>query len=72
MYVDLDEVELGFVVNLKTLRDVLKTLSRDGKRWWIASDPHDAAANGFLSIGHGDPQCNDRLNTAFSSSGNGQ
>src|ERR1700756_4489513 len=63
MNVNLDEVELGLVVNLKTLREVLKGLRMDGRSWWIASDPHDAAANGFLSIGYGDPQCKDRLNT---------
>jgi hypothetical protein len=65
MDVDLDEVELGLVVNLTILREVLKTLSVDGKRWWIASDPYDAAARGYVSIGHGDPHCADRLNTLY-------
>ena len=65
MDVDLDEVELGLVINLTILREVLKTLSVDGKRWWIASDPYDAAARGYVSIGHGDPQCTDRLNTLY-------
>lgn len=63
MYASLDEVELAVVVNLETLREVLKSLSIDGKRWWIASDPHDAVADGYISIGHGDPGCSDRLNT---------
>jgi hypothetical protein len=45
------------------LREVLKALSIDGKRWWIASDPYDASVRGYVSIGHGDPQCSDRLNT---------
>jgi hypothetical protein len=63
MDADFDEVELGLIVNIKILREVLKTLSIDGKRWWIASDPHDAATTGYISIGHGDPHCTDRLNT---------
>jgi hypothetical protein len=65
MDVDFDEVELGLVVNLKTLREVLKALSIGGRRWWIASDPYDAAARGYLSIGHGDQHCPDRLNTLY-------
>jgi hypothetical protein len=60
---DFDEVELGLVVNLKTLREVLKTLSVNGRRWWIASDPYDAASRGYVSIGYGDSQCKSRLNT---------
>lgn len=63
MYTSLDEVELAVVVNLETLREVLKGLSIDAKRWWIASDSRDAVADGYLSIGHGDPGCTDRLNT---------
>jgi hypothetical protein len=63
MGADFDEVELGLIVNIKILREVLKTLSIDGRRWWIASDPHDAAATGYISLGHGDPHCMDRLNT---------
>lgn len=63
MYTSLDEVELATVVNLETLREVLKSLSVDGKRWWIASDPRDAVAEGYISIAHGDPGCTDRLNT---------
>lgn len=59
----LDEVDLAVVVNLETLREVLKSLSIDGKRWWIASDPRDAIGDGYISIGHGDPGCTDRLNT---------
>jgi hypothetical protein len=38
----LDEVDLGFVVNLETFRDLLKAMSVDGLKWWIASDPNDA------------------------------
>jgi hypothetical protein len=57
------EVDIGFVVNLQTLREVLKGLNIDGKRWWIASDPQDAAENGFITVGHGYPRCLDRLNT---------
>jgi hypothetical protein len=63
MGVDFNEVELGLLVNLKTLREVLKGLSIGGKRWWIASDPQDAVEDGAIFIGHGDARCVDRLNT---------
>jgi hypothetical protein len=65
MEADFDEVDLGFVVSLGTLREVLKNLSLDGKRWWIASDPHDAVETGMITVGHGDPRCTDRLNTLY-------
>jgi hypothetical protein len=65
MYTSLDEVELAVVVNLETLREVLISMSIGGKRWWIASDPHDAATEGYISIGHGDPGCSDRINTLY-------
>jgi hypothetical protein len=65
MDIDCTEIELGFVVNLKTLREVLKELSINGRRWWIASDPYDAAVRGYVSIGYGDPRCEDRLNTMY-------
>jgi hypothetical protein len=65
MDIDCTEIELGFVVNLKTLREVLKELSINGRRWWIASDPYDAAAGGYISIGYGDPRCEDRLNNVY-------
>jgi hypothetical protein len=41
--VNIEEVELGFVANLETLREVLKELSINGRRWWVASDPTDAS-----------------------------
>jgi hypothetical protein len=65
MEVSLDEIELAFVANLATLREVLKKLSVNGKRWWIASDPADSLESRFLTIGHGDPGCVDRLNTLY-------
>jgi hypothetical protein len=61
----LDEVDLGFVVNLETLRDVLKAMSVNGRKWWIASDPGDAIDTHTVTIGHGDPGCHDRLNTLY-------
>jgi hypothetical protein len=61
----LDEVDLGFVVNLETLREVLKTMSINGRRWCIASDPSDAIDTHTVTIGHGDPRCHDRLNTLY-------
>jgi hypothetical protein len=65
MYLDCDGLEVGLVVNLKILRETLKGLSINGRHWWIASDPHDAAARGYVSIGYGDPLCEDRLNTVY-------
>jgi hypothetical protein len=65
MEIDFDQVELGVVVNLTILREVLKSLSIDGKRWWIASDPQDAQTTRSITIGHGDPRCKDRLNTLY-------
>ena len=62
---NLDEVDLGFVVNLETLREVLKSMSVNGRRWWIASDPSDAIDTHTVTIGHGDPRCHDRLNTLY-------
>ena len=65
MEIDISEVELGFLVNLQTLREVLKELSIDGRRWWIACDPMDALESHSLTVGHGDPNCTDRLNTLY-------
>jgi hypothetical protein len=61
----LDEVDLGFVVSLETLREVLKSMSVNGRKWWIASDPSDAIETHSVTIGHGDPGCHDRLNTLY-------
>jgi hypothetical protein len=63
MSVDLSELDFGFVVSLGILREVLKGLNANGRRWWISSDPHDAADTGYVSIGHGCQGCVDRLNT---------
>jgi hypothetical protein len=63
MDVNFREVDLGFVVNLQTLREVLKGLNIDGRRWWLANDPQDAAEDGFITVGRGYPRCLDRLNT---------
>jgi hypothetical protein len=65
MDVDFSEVEIGIVVNLQILREVLKGLNVRGRRFWIASDPHDSLETGSLTIGHGDPNCVDRLNTLY-------
>jgi hypothetical protein len=64
-YTDFDAVELGIVVNLGTLREVLRQMSIDGRRWWVASDPEDAFETGSITIGHGDQNCMDRLNTLY-------
>jgi|GEM_PF-4086628 hypothetical protein len=65
MTIRLDDIDLGLVVNLATLRSVLATLSVDGRKWWIASDPTDTLRCRFLTIGHGDRGCVDRLNTLY-------
>jgi hypothetical protein len=65
MDIDLSDVELAFVVNLKTLRRVLCSLSILGRRWWVASDPRDAIDMGGILVGHGDPACENRLNTVL-------
>ncbi len=65
MTINLDEIDLGFVVSLAVLREVLTSLNIQGRRWWVASDPADAVANNYLTIGHGDERCVDRLNTLY-------
>jgi len=65
MDLDLDEIDLGFVVSLETLREVLRSMSINGRTWWIASDPRDAIGTHTITIGHGDPGCEDRLNTLY-------
>lgn len=62
---DISEIEIGFAVNLGTLRQILRGLSVDGKQWWIACDPVYATEKGIVTIGHGDPGCIDRLNTIY-------
>jgi hypothetical protein len=58
-------VEVGFVVNLGTLREVLKGLSINSRRWWVASDPSDALESHSVTVGYGDPGCVDLLNTLY-------
>jgi len=65
MDLNLDNVDFGIVVSLETLRDVLQTMSMHGRKWWVASDPADAIATHTVTIGHGDPGCQDRLNTLY-------
>jgi hypothetical protein len=65
MDADLSEVELGVAVSLAVLREVLRGLNIKGRRWWIASDPHDAAQEGFITVAHGTERCFDRLNTLY-------
>lgn len=65
MTINFDQIDVGLVVNLATLREVLAKLSFDGRKWWIASDPADALTNRCVTIGHGDPRCEDRLNTLY-------
>lgn len=65
MDVNFGALEIGIVVNLRILREVLAELNAEGKRWWIASDPDDAIATKSITIGHGDQHCGDRYNTVF-------
>jgi hypothetical protein len=65
MNFSLDQVDLGFVVSLETLRKVLKSMSINGRKWWIAGDPNDAIETHSVTIGHGDPGFHDRLNTLY-------
>ena len=62
MDTDLSEVQIGFVVSLEVLREVLRGLNVDGRQWWISSDPNDAVEDGFITIAHGTKQCSDHLN----------
>ena len=62
---DLGEEEIGFALSLDALRNVLKSLNIRGRKWWIACDPVDAVATESVAVGHGDPQCADRLNTIY-------
>lgn len=60
---DMSEVEMGFVVSLGVLREVLRGLNVNGRRWWVSSDPYDAVEDGYISIAHGTIGAFDRLNT---------
>lgn len=62
---EIGKVGLGIVVSLEELRSVLKELSVDGLRWWIASDPRDSLESGTITVGHLDPRCWDRLNKLY-------
>ena len=63
MPADFSEVELGFVVDLRTLRETLKVLNIAGRRWWLSSDPQDAAETVYITVAHGTVGAYDRLNT---------
>ncbi|MGC1780981.1 MAG: hypothetical protein WA708_00515 [Acidobacteriaceae bacterium] len=62
---DIEGVDIGLAVSLGALREVLTGLSIDRKKWWIACDPRDALDTHVLTIGHGDPNCIDRVNTLY-------
>lgn len=65
MDTNLDDIDIGVVVNIRTLREVLAEISANGRNWWIASDPADAIERRYVTVGHGDPRCKDRLNTLY-------
>ena len=62
---DLGDEGIGFALSLDALKDVLKGLNLRGRKWWVACDPDDALALGWVTVGHGDPLCKDRLNTIY-------
>ena len=61
----LDEVDIAVAVSVEILRQVLKKLSRNGKKWWIACEPAYTLESGAVTIGYGDPGCVDLLNTVY-------
>jgi hypothetical protein len=61
----IDEVALGLIVKLTTLKEVLETLEIDGRHWWIVSDLEEIAATGLIVIAHGYQDCYDPLNTLY-------
>jgi hypothetical protein len=63
--IDFANVSLGVVVELQILKEVMQDMSVGGRRWWVASDPEDAAAVGSLTLGFGDPNCKDLLNAVY-------
>jgi hypothetical protein len=65
MELNLDDVDVAVVVSIEILREVLKKLSVNGKKWWIACEASYAMEAGFVTIGYGDPGCVDRLNTVY-------
>ena len=62
---EIDAVGLGIIISLKELRGVLRDLSTEGMRWWVASDPRDTLETGTITVGHFDPRCWDRLNRLY-------
>lgn len=65
MEINLDDVDLSVVVNIEILREVLRKMSCNGKRWWIACEPEYSLDRGYISIGFGCPGCVDLLNTMY-------
>jgi len=64
-YHNFDEVEIGFIVNMQILRETLKTLSVDGRKWWIATDPSVAVEKRYVDLAFGYPGCDDWLNNIY-------
>jgi len=60
-----EDVDVGLVVTIGTLRALLKTLRINGRQWWIASDPRDAWEDGTVVLGYGEKHCTDPLNKMF-------
>lgn len=65
MGIDLDDIELAVVVNIEILREVLKKMSINGRRSWIASEPQYALELGSVTVAFGTPGCSDPLNVVL-------
>lgn len=65
MYSGISDVELGLVVRLAVLREVLEKISSGGNQWWIGSDPQDAVKRRYITVGHGYPGCQNPYNASY-------
>jgi hypothetical protein len=61
----LDEIDIAFVVNLETFRELLKKLCGRKSRYWIASDPADALDSRSITVGFGCEGCSDGMNATY-------
>jgi hypothetical protein len=65
LYSGISDVELGLVVRLGVLREVLQKISIGGNHFWVACDPQDSVITGHITIGHGYPGCSNPYNASF-------
>ena|ERR1022692_331229 len=60
----IEDVDLGVVCNLETLRATTANLRVGGQRWWVESDLEQALKSGSVIVGYGDRRCVDPLNSS--------